>query len=226
MLKYFVFAVMLGFAGNAVGEDHSRLITVNGQGMVANSPDMLEFSIYIEERGESASKMAIQVNYKSKLVVDLLTDNGVQTRDIQSMQLNLHPWYERDRNAQLQKGFVLSRHIRITLRDFSQYAVLLDELIKIGAQRIDNFQYRIEDAEKAYLKALDEAIENAHLRARKAAKALGVKVGKVINISEQSSYSPAPRQQMRASRSGDSNSFLPGQMNTSASVSVQFEIID
>lgn len=226
LTKYLLFAFLIVLSGEILAEQEVRTITINGQGSVATTPTVLNFSVYVEERGESASKLAIQVNYKTRLIIDLLTDNGVLEKDIRSMRLNLNPWHSNEGLTQTQKGFVLSRHISITLRDFSKYALLLDELIKVGAQRIDSFQYRIENAELAYLQALERAIDDAKVRAKKAAKALGVKVGDVVHATEQSRYTPRPASNIRVAESFAGDSFLPGQQLISASVSVQFEITD
>lgn len=207
-------------------EAEYKVISVNGQGVVASTPSVLDFSVFVEERGESASKINAQVNFKSKQIIDLLTDSEIQLKDIQSMQINLYPWYERDRNSQIQKGFVLSRLIKVTLRDFDNYTAILDGLTKIGAQRIDGFQYRTESTEVIYLKALELALDDARKRANKISKSLGVKIGKVVSVMEQSGYNPVPEQMMMSSRSANSSSFLPGKMNTTASVSVKYSIVD
>lgn len=228
MKKFLPLLVLLVYGQVVLASDTDcKVITVNGQGVVSSTPSLLDFSIYVEERGETASKLNDKVNFKSKQIIDLLTDTGVQHKDIQSMQVNLYPWYERDRNSQIQKGFVLSRLIKVTLRDFANYTSVLDGLSKIGTQRIDGFQYRAENSDAIYLRALELALDDANKRANKISKSLGIKIGKVVSVNEHSAYSPVPEQMMMSnSRSMDSAGFLPGQINTSAMVSVKYSIVD
>lgn len=205
-------------------ENEQKVLGVMGTGSVASTPDMLRFSIYIEEKGEVASKLNGQLNFKTQQVVELLLDYDVAEKDIQSMRVDLYPWFERDRNTQIQKGFVLSRSIKVTLRDLEKYAAILDGVLKIGTQRIDGFQYEIENNENAYLSALDLAIKDAQKRANKMAGSLGVKVGEILSIQEHSQYSPQP-ERMRASMSmADSGGMMPGQLTISAQVALKFRI--
>lgn len=225
-MKYlFLGLVMVCCAFTSVAKEPLKQIVVNGQGAVYSAPEALSFSIYIEKRGESAGKLHSEVNSIGELLINQLVKNGVKESDIQSMQVNLRPWFEREQNTQVQRGFVFSRSINITLRNIASYPEVLDVVMRGGATRIDNFQYILKDPRAAYLTALESAIHDAQLRASKMAQVASIKLGSIVSIQESSFYSPpSAALKGRMAMQESSGGFLPGEMQTQANVSVVFAI--
>lgn len=203
-------------------EPASRVITVNGQGSISQAPDILTFSVYVEEKGEQAGSLSDAVNLKTQQIISVLLENGLPEKDIRSMQANLYPWYERAHDVQVQKGFVFNRSVDVTLRDYARYPAILKGLLSVGATRIDGFQYTIDDQESLYLQALEQAIANATVRAKTIAKASKVNLGSVTQVSEHSSYAVQAKQ--RGQLFAQADSFLPGESAISANVTVSFAI--
>ncbi|GAC23773.1 hypothetical protein GMES_1477 [Paraglaciecola mesophila KMM 241] len=206
-------------------EDKVHQISVSGQANVASVPDLFQFSVYVEEQGERVQDLNSVVADKTQTIISSVLAFGVDKKDVQSMRVQLNPWYEHSNNQRIQKGFKLSREINFTLRDISIYDQVIDAVLTTGASRIDGFNYVVEDPQPQYLAALELALKDAKLRASRMAKTLGAKLGKVISISENSGYSPMPRgrEVMMMSKSSDS---LPGQINTAAQVNVTFELVE
>lgn len=200
-------------------------ISVSGQANVASVPDLFQFSVYVEEQGERVQDLNTVVGDKTQTIISNVLAFGVDKKDVQSMRVQLNPWYEHSNNQRVQKGFKLSREINFTLRNINLYDQVIDAVLSTGASRIDGFNYVVEDPQPHYLAALELALKDAKLRAGRMATTLGAKLGKVISINENSGYSPAPRgrEVMMMSKASDS---LPGQINTSAQVNVVFELVE
>jgi uncharacterized protein YggE len=200
-------------------------ISVSGQANVSSVPDLFQFSVYVEEQGERVQDLNTVVADKTQDIISSVLAFGVDEKDVQSMRVQLNPWYEHSNNQRIQKGFKLSREINFTLRDIELYDQVIDAVLTTGANRIDGFNYVVENPQPQYLTALDLALKDAKLRASRMANTLGVKLGKVITINENSGYSPLPRgrEVIMMSKSSDS---LPGQINTGAQVNVIFELVE
>ncbi|MFT5313389.1 MAG: hypothetical protein ACI8Z9_001879 [Paraglaciecola sp.] len=202
-----------------------RHIRVSGQASVSSVPDMFHFSVYLEEQGELASKLNGIVSEKSTQIVKLLLKAGLAESDIQSMRVQLRPWFEHKQSTRVQKGFVLSRQIKIIMRNADKYNDVIDGLLRLGANRIEGFDYAINDPKKYYLASLELALADAGVRATTMAKVMGLKVGEVLSIEEASGYAPIPI--ARGSKlMADSGAYLPGEISTSARVSVVFALND
>jgi uncharacterized protein len=224
--KILILLTGLCLATGCVAEDQNqlqRVIRVNGQASVYSTPDLFQFSVYIEEQGELVSKLNAGVRAKSQSIVDLLLKSGVEEKDIQSMRVDLNPWFEHLQSQRIQKGFILSRQVAVTLRSMEKYDQIIDGLLRLGANRIEGFNYVVKDPEQDYLKALELALTDAKLRADKIAAAVGVKVGEVISVQEGSGYAPMPRAR-ESMMMADSGGYLPGQVSTNAQVSVVYSL--
>ncbi|WP_339769109.1 SIMPL domain-containing protein [uncultured Paraglaciecola sp.] len=218
-------ALTFSTASLAKSAEQVHQINVSGQANVASVPDLFEFSVYVEEQGEKVQNLNRVVTDKTQTIVSSVLAFGVDKKDIQSMRVQLNPWYENINNQRVQNGFRLSREIKFTLRDIELYDQVIDAVLSTGVSRIDGFNYVVEDAQPQYLAALELALKDAKLRASRMAATLGATLGKVISISENSGYSPMPRARevMMMSKSSDS---LPGQINTGAQVNVVFELVE
>ena len=199
-------------------------IRVCGQASVASVPDMFHFSVYLEEQGVLLSKLNDLVSEKSEQIVKLLLKKKIDKQDIQSMRVELRPWFEHQQSTRIQKGFVLSRQIKITMRNMEKYEQVIDGILRLGASRIDGFNYAVSDPESAYLKALEFAISDAKKRATTMAKTMGLQIGEVLSMQEGGNYNPMPHARESLMMTDSSGGYFPGKINTNAQVSVIFSL--
>ncbi|WP_416304852.1 SIMPL domain-containing protein [Neptunicella sp. SCSIO 80796] len=198
-------------------------IRVSGKGAVAVKPDQLQFTVLLEEKGAVTSKLNASLEQNSQLIVNLLNKHGVENKDIQSLRVQLSPWFERDQDVMKQSGFVLSRQIRINLRQLDQYDKIIDGILKIGANRIEGFQYIASNERDMYDEALSLAVQDAAERAQVLTKAADIKLGNVLSINENASYG-APHPMMKMNAMAESSGYQPGQIQVTADVEVVFSI--
>jgi len=223
MLKKYCLFIALLLASNVYAQE--RTISVRGSANIVVTPDLFRFSVYVEEKGELVSKLNAGVSEKTQQVIRLLKKHKVANGDIQSMHVQLNPWYERHQNGSRQKGFILSRQINITLRTLGDYSKLLDGVLKVGVTRIDGFSYELDDKSQVYMQALQQATENAKTRAQTLVKPLNVNVGAVRSIQEVNSHAPTPvyAKSMMAERM---DMDLPGEIGIRSDVEVVFYLED
>ncbi|MDC8831035.1 SIMPL domain-containing protein [Alteromonas gilva] len=203
---------------------NTNTLQVSGQGSVAQTPDAFTVTFVIEERGELVSKLNEQANAKLEAVVKFLLSAGIEKKHIQSMSVNLNPWFEHTGNGREQKGFVLSRQISVTSTALESYDSVLDGVMKRGVNNINQFQFIHLKPDEAYQQALIMAVKDAKNRARILASEVGVEIVGVVSVSEGSTrYQPPAGAPMRMMKEADSFS-LPGESEISASVSVSFAI--
>ncbi|GAA6183327.1 MULTISPECIES: SIMPL domain-containing protein [Alteromonadaceae] len=218
------FLLLTSFAISA-HESRSDIITVRGQGSIFQAPDILKFTIAVEEKGDNSAALNDLVSSKTQKILSVLTKHKIAEQDIQAMSLSLYPWYERERQSNIQKGYVFNRNINVTLRNFKNYPAILDDLFALKVSRIDGFRYEVEDQQQAYLNALEAAIADGHERAKHLAKNLQIRLGSVVNVEETSSYQPAPQPSARSlSVFNEAAQYLPGLNEINASVTLSFSI--
>ena len=168
-------------------------------------------------------KLNHQIIQTLEQMVQALFKIGVDQKAIQSLQVQFNPWVEYNGKTQEQKGFVLTRQIKITLETLIQYEDSIDTVLNLGISNINQFNSSNSQFNENYQAALSQALLNAKQRAANMAKVLDLKLGAVISITEQSFGQNTPMdfgmRQVQASAS-----YQPGEMSTDATVKVLFAL--
>jgi uncharacterized protein YggE len=213
------------FAPAAAGaaEKLDRLVTVTGEATIAVAPDAAALRIGVTSQGKTA-KAASEANAKEMTaVLAAIKDSGIADRDIQTSRLSLQPQYDPNRSGAARLvGFQVNNQVSIKIRDIDKLPAVLDRAIAAGANEMSGIEFVVSEQSKLLDKARAEAIADAHRKAELYAAAAGMKVGRVVAISEEGSV-PQPRvfQPMRA---GVATPIAPGEQTLRAVVTVSYEL--
>jgi uncharacterized protein YggE len=217
-------------SGSAFANDHytfqqHRKIEVSGVGNVLSVPDRFSFSLLIEQKGRVAAELNNAIVEKTNAVIQALLKIGVAKKAIQSLQIQFNPWIEYTGKIQEQKGFILTRQVKVTLKTLSQYEQAIDKVLGLGVSNINQFSFTNSHADENYQAALQQALLQAKQRATDMAKVLDLKIAGVISILEQSS-GQALAMGVTTRQFQASESYQPGEMSTEARVKVIFALQD
>lgn len=204
-------------------DQHQRIIEVSGVGIVQSVPDRFSFSLSIEQKGGVAAEINKSIVEKTNSVIQALLKIGVDEKALQSLQVQFNPWVEYNGKQREQKGFILTRQIKVTVKTLAEYEQSIDAVLKLGVNNINQFNFTDSMAYENYHMALRKALLNAKGKASDMAQVLGLKLAEVISISEQSFGQEMPvafkTRQFQASES-----YQPGEMSTQARVKVIFAL--
>lgn len=200
-------------------------IAVVGEAKVSQIPDRFHFTLSIEEKGLHVSKLNKALSQKGERLVKTLLKNGVEEKNIQSLHIQINPWYEYVNNRRENKGFRLFRQINVSFKQLDKFDFLIDQLVKNGATGIDGFSYSVAQPQQGYLQAIDLAMNNASLRAERMAQNVGATVGKAVSIKEHgATHQFQPRQEKAMAFADAQGGFMPGEIDISARVEVVYEL--
>lgn len=228
----FLFTLVIGCAVSSASigaiehsEGKLRIIEVVGVGSVLSVPDRFSFSFSIEQKGGAAAELNKAIVEKTNSVIQALLKIGVNKKSVQSLQVIFNPWIEYDGETRKQKGFVLTRQVKVTLKSITQYEQSIDVILNLGVSNINQFSFTDSQADENYQVALKQALLNAKQRATNMAKVLDLKLAGVISISEISSIQTSPIA-MQTRQFRKSESYQSGEMSTQAKVMVIFALQD
>jgi uncharacterized protein YggE len=229
-MRIYLLVLFTLFIGNVMAKDHSnvqphRIIEVSGVGNVLSVPDRFSFSLSIEQKGGIASDLNKSIVKKTNAVVQALIKIGVDKKSIQSLQVQFNPWIEYNGKTREQKGFILTRQVKVTLKTLTQYEQSIDAVLELGVNNMNQFSFTNSQGEENYQVALKQALLHAKQRATDMANVLDLKLAGVISISEQSFPQVAPVS-MQTRQFKSSESYQPGEMSTQARVKVIFALQD
>ncbi len=163
-----------------------RHVTVSGEAHVLARPDLARISSGVVSEAESA-KEALSTNSASmeKLLAGLKAA-GIAGEDIKTTTFDVSPRYHNNRDGSAPRidGYRVSNDVTVIVRDLTKLGPLLDQLVTLGANRIGGLAFDIDKIDALQDEARKKAVANARQRAELYATAAGVRLGKVLVISE------------------------------------------
>lgn len=198
-------------------------ITVTGMGVVKGTPDIAFITVGVESNQATAQEAQREAADKINAALDKIRSLGVADKDIQTTGLNLAPVY--DRNGTTITGYRATNQLRITVQDINRTGELLDAAVSAGANRGGQIQMGFKDDTKLRQDALDAAVRSAQDKAGVVAKALGVALGSVESVSEESVSGPVAPAMLGAPvapQGGAPSPVLPGEISITAQVRVTY----
>lgn len=174
-----------------------RLISVSGQGESYGTPDQATISAGVVSEATTAQAALAQNSTAMAQVIDGLKKLGVEEKHIQTSNFSVSPKYPpyvpgQPEQARRIIGYEVSNTVTIMVKDLAKMGPMLDQIIQLGANSIGGINFSISDTKTLMKQAREAAVADAKMRAETYAAAAGVKVGKVIQISEQSAVVPVP----------------------------------
>jgi uncharacterized protein YggE len=207
-------------------------IWVNGEGRVMAVPDVAILRLGIEAQEASVVEAKAQAAVAMEQVMDALTAEGVDKKDIQTQYYNIQRVTRWDDNK-LQEvviGYRVTNTVTAKIRDIEKAGAVIDAVADAGGDltRIDSIGFTIDDPSDYYEEARQQAVADAEAKAKKLAEVAGVELGKPTYISE-SSYIPGPiyRQDMVEKAAGASDVETPisaGEMEITINVQLAYAI--
>lgn len=203
-------------------------ITVNGESVVSQAPDMATISLGVSKRAPSASEAMANTSEKVRGILAKLDTLQVAGLDRQTSGLYLRPVYDeqsRDGSTSVQVvGYEAGNTVRVTVRDLTKLGLLMDTVVAEGANDFNGLQFGIRDNSQSLLEARKNAVADAIARATQLAEAAGVKLGDVISMSESSQGFRPMEMRMSQMKSMDTP-IETGEVDVRVQVTVHFAIL-
>ena len=231
----FLAAAALAAPGAAMAQAAVQLQPVSGTrldisatGEVSRVPDVAIISTGVVTRAATATAAIQQNSERMDRVRAALKRAGIADRDIQTSSLSLNPDYNYQQNQPPKlTGYQASNTLSVRFRDIGQTGKILDALVSEGANQISGPNLTIDKPEAALDEARVKAIASGRARAETYARALGMRVVRLLSVSESGGYAAPPPMPMavyaRAERDS-STSIDPGEQKLQVSVSMSFEL--
>ncbi|MBF6022887.1 SIMPL domain-containing protein [Lysobacter niastensis] len=206
------------------------LLNVSAQAEAKRVPDIATLSTgVVTQAADANAAMRANAEQMNK-VVAAIRAAGIAERDIQTSGVNLSPQYKYGENQPPTiTGYQASNTVNITVRDIGKLGKILDALVAVGANQINGPSFDIDDKKKdeAYDEARRAAVAKAQARAEMYAKTLGVRVRRIVSISEGSGFRPPmpmPMMAMAKMDRAESTPISPGESTLSVNLDVMFEL--
>ena len=237
--RAFLYAItlllMLSVTNLWADEDNTvSRILVTGQGSTDIAADMAVLTLTVT-RDEETARAALDANSAAMSnVLSAMKLEGVKDRDLQTSGFSIQPRYfyppnkpSTNRQPPRIVGYTVRNSLTVRIRDISALGEILDISVTLGVNEGGNIMFTNDDPSAAITQARINAVKDAMAKAETLAEAAGVKVGKLLEMSEQT-HSPRPMPMARAESSmamaADSVPVAAGENTYKVTVNMSFAI--
>jgi hypothetical protein len=210
------------------------------------------FTAGVVTQGRTAAEALAQNSRQMEAVVTALRRAGVAERDIQTASISLNPRYtnpERDAMIRAREmrepyvppaepsaprivGYDARNSVQVRVRRVGEMGRIIDALASAGANEIHGPNFTMDEPRAALDEARTAAVAEARQRAELYARAAGMRVARIVSITEAGGYYPTEAITVTGSRIGFAGGpppppppVAPGEVTLGINVSVQFELV-
>ena len=182
--------IALAIPANGAGTSTDRYITLTGVGTISVVPDAVRFNATVSVLGSTNAAALSSATKSSAAVRAALKDKGIAVKDIRSANISVYPEYTWTQEAGTKiTGYRASQTFDVLIRKASDAGSIIEAVVTAGGDNVQlggvipttlNPSAATEEARAA-------AVANAKSKVASYAKLLGISIGKVTSIEEQSS---------------------------------------
>ena len=173
------------FAQQAEKTPSPPSVTVNGEAVITVEPDQAEIDIGVVTQAKNAPNAARENADKLSRVMAELKQMVGKGDEIKTASYSLVPNYRYPQGGKPELvGYTATNVLRIKTGTLSNVGKLIDLGMQSGANTIHRLAFTLKDEQSAQLQALRSAAVKAKAKADEIASALGLKVAKVLSVSE------------------------------------------
>ena len=204
-------------------------LEIAAAGEATRVPDVAVISAGVVTRATSARAALEQNAARMERVRAALKKAGIADRDIQTSNISLNPEYRYAENQPPRlTGYTASNQVNVRFHDIAKSGDILDALVAEGANSINGPSLTIDKPEEALDEARTKALASGRARAELYARALGMRVVRLVSVSESGGNYPVPPPMpvmMEARAQGVAGTRIdPGEQKLSVSLGMVFEL--
>jgi len=203
-------------------------LDVNATGEVTRVPDVAVITAGVVIRAATAGAAIQEAARRMERVRAALKRAGIADRDIQTSNVSLEPQYVYENNQPPKlNGYSATNQLSVRFRDIANSGKILDALVAEGANTINGPNLTIDHPEAALDEARAKAVVAGRARADLYARSLGMRVVRVVSVSESGGYAVPPPMPMvmqaRGEREVDTR-IDPGVQKLQVNLAMVFEL--
>ena len=227
-------ALMIGAVAPSAATAQQASITqaitrldISATGEVSRVPDLAIITAGVVAKAPTASAALQESASRMQRVVAALKRAGIGDRDIQTSNVNLNPEYRYPENQSPQlTGYSASNNVTVRFRDVRTSGRILDALVGVGANQISGPNLTIDNTDAALDEARAKAVAVGRERAQAYARSLGMRVVRLVAVSETGGNSvvqPLPMY-ARADVAMAKTQIEPGEQKLQVTLAMTFEL--
>jgi uncharacterized protein YggE len=206
-------------------------LTAIGEAKVSARPDRAEVVVGVTSTAKTAKDAAAQNAMRSEAMIGKLRSAMGKQIEIETVSYNLNPDYRPPRPGDQEKGpeingYTATNLLRVTVLPLADAGKVIDLATEAGANRIHSLEFSLKDRRAVESQALGNAAREARSKAEALAASLGLRILRVLSVTESGGVHAPPRPMMAAAmeRASYAPPVEPGAVEVSAMVTLTVEV--
>jgi uncharacterized protein YggE len=236
-IKFAAVAALMGLMAPALASAQQQpapptiqgtLLSISAEGKSTGRPDMATVNLGVQTQAQTAQAAMAANSQRMTALIAALRRAGVAERDIQTSNISVNPTYQyRENQPPLLTGYQANNTVVANVRNIDTTGRVIDAAVNAGGNTVNGVYFSYQNPDAQMDVARRNAIQEARRRADLYAQALDMHVARVISVNEGGGYTP-PVPMIMAARAEAAPAppppVEPGQVETTATVSVVFEL--
>ena len=191
MKKFFLILAVLLCAAAAQADPAPRpgdkqIFSVSADAEVYVKPDRVHLTLGVSERSKDLRAAKERMSTTLQKAIAFCKANGIQDKHIQTACIFIFPdyYYADDKVKSLLRHYALTQNFTVTLENPEKYETILSALLELGINNVGDVCFTTSELRKYRDEARLAAVRAAQEKAKLLTDAVGIRLGKVINIEE------------------------------------------
>ena len=225
-----MFLLTLAMPVYAAGNDNVSKLICNGEGKTTAAPDIVTITLGVETRNVSASAATAENAKLMNSTINALLSSGLKKKDIQTSHYSLTTQTEENplptgaTKNKTPPEFVATNQVTAKMNVSENIGKILDAANAAGSNSVMGISFDLRDPKPQMDKALANAVNDSRRKAAIMAATAGVKLGKIMELSEGYGFTSSNAPRAAYSVAEATTPVLPGEMEITASVTATYEI--
>jgi uncharacterized protein len=219
----------LGVSG-AFAQDASEklppFIRTNGEATVTVRPDRAQIDVGVVTQADTSQAAVTQNAQRVEATLARLRQILGARADLKTVSYSVTPNYRypKEGGEPTIAGYIATNVVRATVDDLALVGKVIDAASEAGSNRIQNLRFMLKDESPVQAQALREAAQKARAKSQALASALGLRIVRVLSVSEGGGPGMPVREVAFARAQDAATPIEPGTIEIRAEVSMTIEI--
>lgn len=226
--------VIVATAAPAIAEElPPASLSVSATGTANVAPDMAVLNLAVQREGKTA-RLALNANNKAMgEVLAAMREAGIADRDLQTSNFNIQPRYFYPKPSRGEQkppkivGYVVHNALTVRVRKLDELGAILDRSVTLGVNSGGGVSFTTDNPDAAIEAARKDAVKRAIAKAQTLTEAAGVRLGRLVDLSESSRRAPRPQPMARLKSAAARDESVPmaaGENSYSVSVNMRWAL--
>jgi len=224
-------AVPAAIPGGSAPGPRPATLQVTGMARVSEAPDRVYIDIGVTTQARRAETVATRNAAGAAAVIAAVKRVAGPTVQLSTTEYSVSPsfHYPRGGGTPTIVGYTASNVVRVRLDDLTRIGRVIDAATEAGSNTVRDIRFALRDEQAARSEALREAALKARQDAQALVAALGLRVVRILSVSEQSpEITPVPiyaqAMDMRLAAAAPATPVETGSIDVNATVTLRVEV--